>query len=228
MVKKANKKERFFDKNLKRLAKKANRRLRELEAKKYKSPAYKAVQAQLEMMGVRKRSAKGRRFSESGKAIDQNDLRQQLSVINRFLSAKTSTRTGYEEYREEIYKSANEIYKLSDFGISQEKYEEIFDALPDEIADRMYYAEYYIQVTEAYQVKIKEQIEKISNDTNRSEAQKKAEIEVLNENKLDIKEIIDIMESSEDYKKALSKIGLNIKDVNKIKKLQQEKKVAKK
>lgn len=222
MSKNTTKKERFFDKNLKRLAKKANRRMRELESKGYKSPAYKAVQAQLEMMGVRKSSAKGRRFSESGKAIDRNDLWRQLAVIERFLNAKTSTRTGYEEYREEIYKSADEVYKLSKLGISQSDYEEIFETLPDEIADRMYYAEYYIQVTEAYQVKFKEQLEHIKNATNKSEAQKEAELEILNENKLDIKDIIDIMESSEDYKKALSKIGITIKDVNKIKKLQEK------
>lgn len=231
MTKNTTKKERFFDQNLKRLAKKANRRMRELESKGYMSPAYKGVQARLEMMGkkptitIKSKSEDipdkhyGRRFSESGKFTNQNDLRQQLAEINRFLNARTSTRTGYEEYRAEIYESADEIYNLSKHGIDQDAYEQIFDELPDDKKDRMYYAEYYLSVTEAYQVKFKEQIEHIQNATNRSEAQKQAEIEVLNENKVDIAEIVQIMENSADYKTALNRLGLRIKDVSKIQKL---------
>ena len=210
MSKNTTKKERFFDKNLKRLAKKANRRMRELEAKGYNSPAYKAVQAQLEMMGVRKTTAKGRRFSESGKATDQNDLRQQLSVIEKFLNGKTSTRTGYEEYREKIYESASKSYDFEKYGISQSDYEELLESLPDETSDRQYYISYYIEVMEAYTVKLER--DKANADTFK-------EVERIEENKLSIDEIVKIMDSAKDYKTALSNIGLTIKDINKIKKL---------
>ena len=210
MSKNTTKKERFFDKNLKRLAKKANRRMRELEAKGYKSPAYKAVQAQLEMMGVRKSSAKGRRFSESGKATDQNDLRQQLSVIEKFLNSKTSTRTGYEEYRQNIFESASKTYDFDKYGISQSDYEELLESLPDETSDRQYYISYYIEVMEAYTVKM---------ERDKANAGTFKEVERIEENKLSIDDIVKIMDSSKDYKTALSNIGLTIKDINKIKKL---------
>ena len=210
MSKNTTKKERFFDKNLKRLAKKANRRMRELEAKGYKSPAYKAVQAQLEMMGVRKSSAKGRRFSESGKATDQNDLRQQLSVIEKFLNSKTSTRTGYEEYRQNIFESASKTYDFDKYGISQSDYEELLESLPDETSDRQYYISYYIEVMEAYTVKM---------ERDKANAGTFKEVEHIEENKLSIDDIVKIMDSSKDYKTALSNIGLTIKDINKIKKL---------
>lgn len=210
MSKNTTKKERFFDKNLKRLAKKANRRMRELEAKGYKSPAYKAVQAQLEMMGIRKSRAKGRRFSESGKATDQNDLRQQLSVIEKFLNSKTSTRTGYEEYRQNIFESASKTYDFDKYGISQSDYEELLESLPDETSDRQYYISYYIEVMEAYTVKM---------ERDKANAGTFKEVERIEENKLSIDDIVKIMDSSKDYKTALSNIGLTIKDINKIKKL---------
>ena len=210
MSKNTTKKERFFDKNLKRQAKKANRRMRELESKGYNSPAYKAVQAQLEMMGVRKTTAKGRRFSESGKATDQNDLRQQLSVIEKFLNSKTSTRTGYEEYRQNIYESASKSYDFDKYGISQSDYEELLESLPDETSDRQYYISYYIEVMEAYTVKL---------ERDKANANTFKEVERIEENKLSIDDIVQIMDSAKDYKTALSNIGLTIKDINKIKKL---------
>ena len=210
MSKNTTKKERFFDKNLKRQAKKANRRMRELEAKGYNSPAYKAVQAQLEMMGIRKTTAKGRRFSESGKATDQNDLRQQMSVIEKFLNSKTSTRTGYEEYRQSIFESASKSYDFDKYGISQSDYEELLESLPDETSDRQYYISYYIEVMEAYTVKL---------ERDKANANTFKEVERIEENKLPIDEIVKIIDSAKDYKTALSNIGLSIKDINKIKKL---------
>lgn len=210
MSRNTTKKERFFDKNLKRQAKKANRRMRELEAKGYNSPAYKAVQTQLEMMGIRKTTAKGRRFSESGKATDQNDLRQQLSVIEKFLNSKTSTRTGYEEYRQNIFESASKSYDFEKYGISQSDYEELLETLPDETSDRQYYISYYIEVMEAYTVKI---------ERDKANARTFKEVERIEENKLTIDDIVKIMDSAKDYKTALTNIGLTIVDINKIKKL---------
>ena len=56
-----------FSAEIKKLAKRANQRMVELEQHAINSPAYKAVQATLEMMGRRAKTAFGRRFSETGK-----------------------------------------------------------------------------------------------------------------------------------------------------------------
>jgi len=211
MAKKSNKKqERFFNKELKRNAKKANRRMRELEAADYNSPAYKAVQAQLEMMGVRQTSAKGRRFSESGKAIDQNDLRLQLSVIDKFLNSKTSTRTGFEEYRKQVFESADKTYKFKEHGITQTDYEDLLNSLPDEEDERVYYMTVYVQTMEAYTRKI---------ETDKSNAKTFKEIDNIEENKYSIDELVEIMQKSKDYKSALSKLGLTYKDIKKVRPL---------
>jgi hypothetical protein len=184
--------------------------MRELESKDYNSPAYKAVQAQLEMIGVRQTSAKGRRFSESGKAIDQNDLRMQLSVIDKFLNSKTSTRTGYEEYRKQVFESADKTYKFREHGITQTDYEDLLNTLPDEEEDRVYYMTIYVQTMEAYTRKI---------ETDKSNSKSFKEIEEIEENKYSTEELVNILQKSKDYKSALSKLGLNYKDIAKVKPL---------
>ena len=208
---KQNKNQRIFSKELKALAKKANRRMRDLEAKGYKSPAYQSVQATLEMMGKKKTKGglTGRRFSESGKYTDKNDLRMQLSIINKFLNQQTSTPTGYEEYRNKVYESANKSYDLEAHGITQDDYERLLNALPDDENDRMYYITYYLEVYEAYTQKI---------ERDKANANFK-EMEIIEENKYSVEDIINIMDSSKDYKTALKSLGLSIKDINKVKKI---------
>ena len=208
---KQNKSQRIFSKELKALAKKANRRMRDLEAKGYKSPAYQSVQATLEMMGKKKTKggATGRRFSESGKYTDKNDLRMQLSIINKFLNQQTSTPTGYEKYRDKVYESANKSYDLKAHGITQDDYESLLNALPDDENDRMYYITYYLEVYEAYTQKI---------ERDKANANFK-EMEIIEENKYKVEDIIKIMDSSKDYKTALKSLGLTIKDIKKVKKI---------
>ena len=215
MAKNTEKTQKIFSHELKRLAKKANRRMRELEAAGYESgsPAYQSVQAHLEMMGRQTKTAAGRRFSESGKYVDRNDLRQQLAVINKFLEAPTSTRTGYESYRQAVYESADKTFKLKENGITQKDYEDLLNALPDKESDRAYYISYYI---EAYELKIKEDIEDIKTDPDLGRAQKDLLIEKKMENQYSVTELIDIMENSKNLKEAYKKLGLTQEDFDKL------------
>ncbi len=224
MAKNKEKTQKIFSAELKRLAKKANRRMRELEASGYESgsPAYQSVQAHLEMMGRQTKTAAGRRFSESGKYADRNDLAQQLGVINKFLNAKTSTRTGYEEYRKKVYETADETYKLKENNISQSDYEDLLNALPDKESDRAYYLSFYIEAYEAYELQIRnipDDIEDIKNDPELGDMQKKlliGKLEERQENKYTVEELIDIMESSKNLKDAYKQIGLTQADFDRL------------
>lgn len=210
--------QKIFSHELKCLAKKANRRMRELEAAGYESgsPAYQSVQAHLEMMGRQTKTAAGRRFSESGKYADRNDLRQQLVVINKFLEAPTSTRTGYKSYRQAVYESADKTFKLKENGISQKDYEDLLNALPDKESDRAYYISYYIEAYEAYELKIKEDIKDIKTDPELGKAQKDLLIEKKMENQYSVSELIDIMENSKNLKDAYKQLGLTQADFDKL------------
>ena len=44
-------------------------------------------------------------------------------------------------------------------------------------------------------------------------------MEIIEENKYKVEDIINIMDSSKDYKTALKSLGLTIKDINKVKKI---------
>ncbi len=216
--------QKIFSAELKRLAKKANRRMRELEASGYQSgsPAYQSVQAHLEMMGRQTKTAAGRRFSESGKYADRNDLSQQLGVINKFLNAKTSTRTGYEEYRKKVFETADKTYKLTENNISQSDYEDLLNALPDKESDRAYYLSFYIEAYEAYELQIRnipDDIEDIKNDPELGSKQKKLLIGKLKkrqENKYTVEELIDIMENSKNLKDAYKQLGLTQADFDRL------------
>lgn len=188
-----------FSRELKLKAKRANQRMKQLEKFGKKPPAYTAIQARLEIAGRRKGTASGRRFSETGKYLNKNDLKYQESLIDKFLAARTSTITGYKEWQAEIYATANKHMNLTSGGISQDQYFELWDALPDDERDRVYYAEYYINVMQAYEMK-------------------KQKGEVKNENAYSVQELVDIMDSAKSYKDALSKIGLTISDINDVKK----------
>lgn len=191
-----------FSAEYKKLAKRANQRMVRLEQKGIQSPAYNKVQALMEMAGIKKKSARGRRFSETGKYTDANELRKMMKIINSFLESKTSTKAGYLDYLDKIYQAANENYNLDSAGISKEDYLAIFEALPDKESERVFYASYYIEVVEAYQMK---------------------KGQLKNENALSIEEIVNIMQESQNYKQALQNVGITVKDINKTKKLKKKK-----
>ena len=108
-----------FSTEVRRLAKRANQRMVELERHAINSPAYKAVQATLEMMGRRSKTAFGRRFSETGKGTE-NELRQQKAALEKFLNQQTSTVRGYNKALDTMYKTADKKYGLSDAGITKD------------------------------------------------------------------------------------------------------------
>lgn len=182
-----------YDAEIRRLAKRANQRMVEMESRGIKSPAYKAVQASLEMMGRRSDRAGGRRFSEAGKGTE-NELRQMRAELEKFLNQQTSTVSGYKKYRKEVYRGADKEYHLSDAGISQEQFEELWEELPDREQDRMYYAAYYIQIMETYEMKVKSG-------------------EIKKENALTITDMIRILEGSTSLKEALSQLGISAQDI---------------
>lgn len=182
-----------YNAELKKLAKRANQRMLEMEKHGFTSPAYKSAQATLEMMGKRSNKTIGRRFSETGKGTE-NEIRQQMKVLQNFLESETSTISGYKEYRKRVYEGANKQYNLVGAGISQEDYEYLWENLPDNERDRKYYASFYIEVLETYEMKIKTG-------------------EIKEENRLNITDIIRILEGSTNLKSALKEIGIDISDI---------------
>ena len=186
-----------YDSELRKLAKRANQRMVRLEKAGLNTPAYLQAQAILEMMGRKSATAKGRRFSETGTGT-VNEIRQQKAALERFLNARTSTVSGTESMKKEIYNTANKNYNLEEAGISEEDYFELWENLPDE-AERKYYAAYYIEVLEAYQMKLDEG-------------------EIKRENELSITDMLRMMEGSKNYKEALASIGLSVQDVKRTRK----------
>lgn len=190
-----------FSAEVRRLAKRANQRMVEMESHGFKSPAYKAVQARLEMMGRRSNTATGRRFSETGKGTE-NELRQQLAELQRFLGHETSTIKGYRKYRKDVYEGADKKYKLKEAGITQEEFEELWDAVPDKEKDRFHYAMFYYQIVETYELKVK-----------KGEIKDKKGNTITQENAMSITEIMRIVEGSKSLKSALQQIGITTKDM---------------
>lgn len=182
-----------YDAEIRRLAKRANQRMVEMESRGMKSPAYNAAQSALEMMGRRSDKAAGRRFSETGKGTE-NELRQMRSELEKFLNQKTSTVRGYKEYRKTVYEGADKEYHLKEAGITQEQFEELWNELPDKEQDRMYYAAYYIQIMETYEMKVKSG-------------------EIKKENALTITDMIRILEGSTSLKDALTQLGISAQDI---------------
>ena len=182
-----------YDAEVRQLAKRANQRMVEMERHGLQSPAYKAAQASLEMMGRRSDKAQGRRFSETGKGTE-NELRQQKAELEKFLGQKTSTVRGYKQYRKDVYKGAEKEKKKKKAGISQEDFEYLWEELPDKEEDRKYYAAFYIEVMETYEMKVKSG-------------------QIKRENALNITDMIRILEGSENLQSALNEIGINMGDI---------------
>lgn len=182
-----------YDAEVRQLAKRANQRMVEMERHGLQSPAYKAAQASLEMMGRRSNKAQGRRFSETGKGTE-NELRQQKAELEKFLGQKTSTVRGYKQYRKDVYKGADKEFNLKKAGISQEDFEYLWEELPDKEEERKYYAAFYIEVMETYEMKVKSR-------------------QIKRENALNITDMIRILEGSENLQSALNEIGINMGDI---------------
>lgn len=176
--------------DLKVLAKRANQRMRELEKAGIKSPAYEAAQAVLEMMGKKKTTDGGRRFSE-GTMYTYNEYEAIKSAVENFLSAKTSTKKGHTSYVNNMWSTADEKYDLSSHGITKDEYFELFKALPQKHKDRMLSSTQYMAIVERVQ-------------------KKQAELEP--EDRMSVTEIIEEIKSMKTLKGALTAVGLTIEE----------------
>ena len=186
---------------VRRLAKRANQRMVELERHDLNTPAYKAAQATLEMMGRKSASAKGRRFSETGKGT-YNELEQQKAELEKFLGHETSTVRGFKAMQDRIYETADKDGSLTASGISKDDYFELFDEMPDKVSDRLYYATFYVQVLQTYQMKIKEG--GIVDENGKV---------ITEENALSITDMVRILQGTSNLKSALSEIGISVEDI---------------
>lgn len=144
-----------FYADLKRKAKVANQRLVRLEKQGKKSPAYLAVQAKLEILGRQAGKAKGRRFSETGRAT-YNEYQALSKVLDEFIAQKTSTVKGYTEYVNDVWagtlRSKNIDIDLEKSGITKEQWFEMWSALPDK-SKRSFDSSEYIEVLALYNIK---------------------------------------------------------------------------
>ena len=183
-----------FDVELKKLAKVANQRMRELEKRGISSPAYESAQATLEAMGVKKGKATGRRFSETGKAT-YNQREAMKKALKKFVGATTSKVSGIKEMRENIWNTADQNNALSAKGITKDQYFNIWKNLPDKKKDRIFGSQVYINIVSAAMKK---------------NGRKKEE------NRLSVEEIVKAVEASKDYKSALKAVGLSYSDVKKV------------
>ena len=141
--------------DLKKKAKQANQRLVRLEKENKKSPAYLAVQAKLEILGRELGNKKGRRFSETGKAT-YNEYQAIIKILDEFISQKTSTVKGYNEYVDKVWAGANKSdnidVDLQKAGITKEQWFEMWRALPDK-KYRNFDSSEYIEALALYNIK---------------------------------------------------------------------------
>ena len=144
-----------FYSDLKRKAKQANQRLVRLEKDGKKSPAYLAVQAKLEILGRELGNKKGRRFSETGKAT-YNEYQAIIKILDEFITQKTSTVKGYNEYVDKVWAGANRSdnidVDLQKAGITKEQWFEMWRALPDK-KYRNFDSSEYIEALALYNIK---------------------------------------------------------------------------
>lgn len=197
----------IYDPELRKLAKRANQRIRRLEESYPHSPALESVQAALEMLGADKRSdVAGRRFSETGKAMSKRELNAYKKAVNEFLSFKTSTKSGYKSYRRDVWESAKEQYNLKEKGITEQQYFDIWKNLPAKKKDRIFGSDVYILITNTVLMKQEGKLNKRKR-------------KVKNENVLTVEEIEKAINSATTLKEAYKAVGISWRDINKYKSL---------
>lgn len=182
---------RFYT-DLRLKSKAANERMRQLEKRGIKSPAYQAVQAKLEIIGKQTKGSRGRRFSETGKAT-YNEMEILNKILNEFLyEDKTSTVSGAKEYFDDVWNSANKNNQLSEAGISRDEWLNFWESMPDK-KDRLYGSSQIVAMVRAYSMK-------------------NAKLE--DEDKLSMQEIADEIQASKNLKNAYNQLGLTYKEVS--------------
>ena len=175
-----------IDPELRLLQKAANERMRQLEKRGIKSPAYQSIQAQLEILGKRTKGDRGRRFSETGRGT-YAERELQKKILNEFLEQKTSKVRGAKEYEKDVWETANKNNKLSEAGISRKDWLDFWAAMPDR-KDRLYGSEQIVSIVRAYSMK-------------------KGKLKDMDE--MSVEEIADEIQASKNLKDAYKKLGLS-------------------
>ena len=181
-----------FYKELRLKEKAANERMRQLELQDIKSPAYQAVQAQLEMLGKRTKGDRGRRFSETGKAT-YNEMELLMKMLDDFLGHKTSKLKGAKEYYDDVWASGNKNNKLEAAGITRDQWFDFWEAMPSK-KDRIFGSEQYVAMIRSYTIKNKSK---------------------KDDQKMSVEEIAKEIESKDNLKAAYKALGLSSSEVNK-------------
>lgn len=181
-----------FYKELRLKEKAANERMRQLEIKGIKSPAYQAVQAKLEVLGKQTKGSRGRRFSETGKAT-YNEMEILDKILTEFLGQQTSTLTGARKYERDVWENANKNQKLSQAGISRDDWLKFWESMPDR-KDRLYGSSQIVAMVRAYSIK---------------------NAKLAPEDKMTPEEIAAEIQSSKNLKSAYNAIGVTYDEVSK-------------
>lgn len=181
-----------YSNELRKLAKAMNQRMLELEKRGIQSPAYQAVQARLAAIG-RPENVKGvRRFSETGKFKNKNEMTQYKAILERFKEQETSKISGYKKYRKRVLEGLQKRYDYESMGLSDDDVMDFWEAMPDDERDRIYGSDETFIIVAAYTRDVKSG--RISND-----------------NALSIKEIVERINSSKSLMQALQKIGIDMR-----------------
>ena len=180
-----------FYKELRLKEKAANERMRQLELRGIKSPAYQSVQAQLEMLGKRTKGDRGRRFSETGKAT-YAEMEVLNKMLDEFLKQQTSTIKGAKEYERDVWETANKNQKLADAGISKKDWLDFWASMPDR-KERLYGSSQIVAMLRSYTIK---------------------NGKVKDDQKMSVQEIADEIQNSKDLKSAYKALGLSRQEVN--------------
>lgn len=189
---------RLYSNELRKLAKAMNQRMVELEKRGYNAPAYQAAQARLESLGVKQKSAAGRRFSETGYFRNKNEMAQYEAALRRFKEQETSSLRGYKKYRKDVLKGLEERYGYKEAGLSDDDVMQFWEAMPDDERDRMYGSDEVFLIVEKYQ-----------QDVNSGK--------IAREDALSIKEVVERINASKSLSSALDTLGIDTREYLKFK-----------
>ena len=179
-----------FYNDLRLKEKAANERMRQLEKAGINSPAYQSIQARLEVLGKQTKGARGRRFSETGKAT-YNEMELMNKILDEFLNMDTSKLAGAKQYERDVWETANKNGKLTQAGITRDEWLEFWQNMPDK-KNRLYGSSQLVAIMRAYKMK---------------------EGTLEDKDKMTMQEIADEINASKNLKAAYSAIGITYDEV---------------
>ena len=133
------------------MAKRVNERMRQLEKMDIKSPAYRSLQATLEMLGKRGTDNYGRRFSE-GKMYTYTEAMTLRSILTKALGKETLSIKGAKTYYDKVWQGAlnNPNLKIKENGITREQWFDFWENMPTKEKDRTYGSEQNVKLLIEY------------------------------------------------------------------------------